>query len=347
MANKKRRYKKLIAALIFCLLVSLKSNAQPGIKEFHIAGFAQGTTYNFTYYAKDSIIIKKQTDSILVILDSSLSIYKPWSLITQFNNASNSVEMNEHLNTVVRKSLEIYKETSGISDITVYPLVAIWGFGPASISELPDSSDIKKVLPCVGSDKIYVENKLLFKKVPCVKIDVNGIAQGYSVDVIADFFEKKGIQNYLVEIGGELRIKGRKQPGGESMQIGIESPAKDSTDQPIVHKVITPDEGAITTSGNYRKYRQNGNKKVSHILNPQTGYPSENELISVTVWAKDAITADGYDNALMAMGLRKALQFLKKHKNLEAYFIYRNADGSVSDTATTGFYKYFKLQIMD
>lgn len=336
---------QLWVAIVLQLLtfwLPIESFAQSHLKGFHIAGFAQGTTYHVTYYEKDSIITKKQIDSILVKLDSSLSIYKPWSLISQFNNSADGIEMDEHLHPVIQKSLKIYKETKGISDITVYPLVNAWGFGPVPADTLPGPADIKKLLLCVGSGKIHIQGKRLIKDIPCVKIDVNGIAQGYSVDVVAGFLEKKGIQNYLVEIGGEIQIKGRKQPAGELMSIGIEGPGQDISDEPIIQKIVRLGNGAITTSGNYRKYFQEGDKTFSHLISPKTGYPFQNEMISATVRAKDAITADGYDNALMGMGLKKALLFMKQLTDMEAYFIYRNANGTVSDTATAGFYKFFK-----
>jgi FAD:protein FMN transferase len=150
--------------------------------------------------------------------------------------------------------------------------------------------------------------------------------------------ESKGIADYLVELGGEIRIKGRKQPSGEKMTVGIESPGDDSNGSLPVIRTIQLDHGAVTTSGNYRKFYQNGSKKITHLINPKTGYPIENEMISVTVVAEDAITADAYDNALMNMGLKKAMKFVNRQKNLEAYFIYHKPDGSVADTASAGFY---------
>lgn len=329
-------------ALLFPLFFLTAGFTKPFLKEFKIAGFAQGTTYHITYYAVDSFVTKKLADSILNKLDSSLSIYKTYSLISQFNNAENDIEMDAHLGFVVHRSLNIFRQTNGISDITVFPLVNAWGFGPQRVSGQPDSNEIKSILPCVGSGKLHISVNHLIKDFPCVKIDVNGIAQGYSVDVIAGYLEKKGIKDYLVEIGGELRIKGRKQPDLQKFQIGIEVPADNSFDEPIIQKIVELDKGAITTSGNYRKYHSSGGKTVSHLMDPKTGYPFQNEMISATVYAKDAITADGYDNALMGMGLKNALQFLKHHKSMEAYFIYRNENGVISDTATKGFYKLFK-----
>ena len=136
-------------------------------------------------------------------------------------------------------------------------------------------------------------------------IDVNGIAQGYSVDMLANLMEAYGINNYVVELGGEIRVKGRK-PGNEKMKVGIESPVSAERDLGMMQRVLVIDSGAITTSGNYRRYYESEGKKISHLLDPKTGYSISNELIAVTVFAEDAITADGYDNALMVMGLNKS-----------------------------------------
>jgi len=333
----------ITAILIFSItLLSFKNDAPPTLKEFKIYGVAQGTTYHITYYAADSLVVKKQVDSILDKIDSSLSIYKTYSLISQFNNSADGVEMDNYLKTIIYKSIDIFKQTDGISDITVYPLMSSWGFGPQPVLKQPDSSDILVIMPCIGTDKIRVVGKHLIKDKPCIKIDLNGIAQGYSVDIVAAFLEENNIQNYMVEIGGEIRIKGKKNSNDTLWQIGIETPAQYNFDEPVIKKIIQLKKGAVTTSGNYRKYHAIKGKRISHLINPKTGYPFQNELISVTVFAKDAITADGYDNALMGMGLKKAWLFLNKHQEMDAYFIYRNANGVVSDTSTAGFYKLIK-----
>lgn len=213
----------ILISVVILGSVLVESHAPRPLKTVYFSGYAQGTTYHITYYAPDSAVRHRQIDSILDKLDSSLSIYKPYSLITRFNNSAEGIEMDEHLSKVVRKSLEIFKETHGISDITVYPLVTAWGFGPSHVSATPDSAAIEKILPCVGSGQIHIHGHRLVKDQPCVKLDVNGIAQGYSVDVVADFLQSRNIRNYLVEIGGEIRIAG-KLPDHTSMHVGIEAP---------------------------------------------------------------------------------------------------------------------------
>ena len=325
--------------LTFIFIFCFAKEDKP-IRPFRISGFAQGTSYQITYYSADSVVSRKQTDSIFVKIDSSLSIYKPYSLISQFNSSPSGIPVDAMLPDVVKKSLHIHKKTKGAFDITVQPLVQAWGFGAKRISSVPDSAQITSLLGCVGSEHLRLKRNSLIKSKPCLGIDVNGIAQGYSVDLIAAFLESKGIRDYLVELGGEIRIKGRK-PSGETMTVGIESPGDDTNNPLPFMRTIRLEQGAVTTSGNYRKFYQNGLKKVTHLIDPKTGYPIENEMISVTVVAEDAITADGYDNALMNMGVEKALRFIKKQKNLEAYFIYHKKDGSVADTASVGFYKFF------
>lgn len=312
------------------------------LKPIQLSGNAQGTTFHIIYYAEDSLVTKGQINRLLNEVDSSLSLYKPYSLISEFNRSADGLVVDQHFLKIFNKSREIYQETKGSFDITVKPLVSAWGFGVKSTKSSPDTATIRNLLACVGTDKLHLTGNYLRKEKACVEIDLNGIAQGYTVDLIAAFIESKGIGNYLVELGGEIRVKGRKRPSGELMSIGIESPAENEFDLTSVKKTIQIETGAVTTSGNYRKFKQLGNKRISHLIDPTSGYPFETDLISVTVYAKDAISADGYDNALMGMGLEKALLFVEKKKDLEAYFIYRKADDTIADTATAGFYKLIK-----
>jgi len=320
----------------------INATYQPHVPEkIEINGIAQGTTYHIIYYAPDSIIKKAQVDSILDKIDSSLSLYKTYSLINQFNNSTIGIFPDIHFKTVVNKAIQVYQQTNGLFDITVGPLTAAWGFGPNKIKDIPDSAAIREILPCVSSRLLYWDRDMLKKKKACVKLDANGIAQGYSVDVLAAFFEHQGIRNYVIELGGEIRIKGHKYPGNEKMKIGIESPG-DDPEFSLIEKVVWLEKGAITTSGNYRRYYESDGKKITHLINPKTGYSLQNELISVTVYANDAITADGYDNALMAMGLTKAMDFVEKRKNIAAHFIYRKVDGTIADTMSKRFAALFK-----
>ncbi|MEJ8842589.1 FAD:protein FMN transferase [Lacibacter sp. H375] len=325
--------------ILLLFIVVFGSHRTVEWKRFAIAGTAQGTTYSIIYYNNDSVVTKALIDLELMKLDSSLSLYKPYSHINQFNNSVKGIRLDKHLLQVVEKSIATYNETNGLFDITVQPLVHAWGFGVTKTTTVPDEATIKTILPCVNTKLLQLKGSKLSKAKPCVKIDLNGIAQGYSVDMLAALLEKYGVKNYVVELGGEIRVKGRKQPSGEKMKIGIESPNEDAFENHPLQKVIELDAGAITTSGSYRKYYESKGQKITHLINPKTGYPQKNELISVTVFAKNAITADAFDNALMLMGLTQALEFVERRKDLAAYFVYKNADGNIADTASSAFLK--------
>lgn len=324
-------------ALSILLLISFffrKDNQ----RQFTIHGYAQGTDYTVKYFARDSIVTKGAVDSILSVIDSSMSLYKPYSLICQFNASKKGLKLDTHFNNVIAKSFEINKATSGKFDVTVAPLVQAWGFGAKPVEAFPDSAAVKNLLKSTGMKHLRLKGNYLAKNSETVQVDLNGIAQGYSVDVVAGHLLKRGIKAFVVEIGGELRMKGPK-PDGSVMRIGIEGPAPLAGAEPVVRHVVSINNGAITTSGNYRKFLQKGAKKVTHLINSKTGYPLNNEMISVTVYAKDAITADGYDNALMAMNVKEALTFVERKKDMEAYIIYHRKDGSVADTLSKGFRK--------
>lgn len=256
---------------------------QQDIRKIHLEGHAQGTTWLVNYYAYDSSITKSQIDSIFNKIDSSLSVYKPYSLIAQFNQSFKGVKADSHFISVVKKSIETWHSTNGAFDIAY---------------------------KSKGSGKIAVIGDSIVKLDSSLSIDVNGIAQGYTVDVIAEFLLQNKIRNFIVEVGGEIRISGKRQPSDEPMKVEIKSPFE--------QKIIKLDSGAITTSSNYEK---------NHIIDPSSGEPINNDLVSVTVYAKDAITADAYDNALMVMGLKKAIRFVNKRKDMAAYFIYRKKNG--------------------
>ncbi|ALW87292.1 hypothetical protein AUC43_09310 [Hymenobacter sedentarius] len=313
-------------------------------RPFHLNGYAQGTTYAITYYAADSTVSGESVSRQLAEIDASLSLYAPGSLINQFNLSPKGIVADKHLKRVVRKALQVCEDTQGLFDATVEPLVRAWGFGTQHIEAPPSPATIQGLLAQVGSDKLHLRGDSLVKDRPGVHIDLNGIAQGYTVDMLAALLERHHIRNYMVELGGEIRVRGHKWPGGELMRIGIERPDTSAVQPSGFQQVIRLRAGGVTTSGNYRKFKQWGPLKSAHLIDPQTGYPFQNEMISVTVLARDALTADAYDNALMGMGIAKALSFLRRHRHLQAYLIYQRPDGSIADTATPGFQRLFSPQ---
>ena len=332
------RYICLVRCTIaFFFIVCCLTAAKQPVRRYLIEGRAQGTTYRVIYYARDSVVTSSQIDSIVEKIDSSLSLYKDYSLINQFNQSQSGVIMDDHFQKVVRKSLATYRETNGIFDVTVQPLVQAWGFGPREIAVLPDSATIDSIKNCIGSNYLQIIGNKLIKKKACIKVDLNGIAQGYTVDVIGAFLNQYGLDHYMVELGSEIVVKGRRQPTNEKMKIGIESPGDDEFERGVMNKIVFIDRGAITTSGNYRRFFETDGRQVSHLIDPRTGYPVENELISITVYAGDAMTADAFDNALMVMGLKEAMKFVNRRNRIAAHFIYKDRNGKIKDTMSRRF----------
>jgi thiamine biosynthesis lipoprotein len=327
---------KLLFSIGVAVIILCAAARQNPLQRFELKGFAQGTTYSIIYYATDSMVSTMQTDSLLKRFDRSVSLYDPNSLISRFNRSAKGIWIDEPFRVLVTRAIRIGRATGGLVDPTVKPLVDAWGFGVVKPVRYPGKEEIKTLLQNVGIDKIYLKGHYLHKRSPGVQLDLNGIAQGYSVDLLALLLERNHINNYLIELGGELRIKGHK-PGNEPFKVGIEGISGNDLNPEPMRKVIEPGDGAITTSGNYRKHHEAGGKQVSHLMNPLTGFPIQNEMISVTVYARDAITADGFDNGFMVMGLKHTLVFLAKRKDMGAYIVYRKANGSVADTVTTGF----------
>ena len=240
---------------------------------------------------------------------------------------------------VVRRALQVAKASSGAFDITVKPLVDAWGFGvKGSTATMPADDELKNILACVGSHQLRIKGHALIKRSPCTQIDLNGIAQGYSVDVLADLLESRGIKDYLVELGGEIRVRG-SGPSGEPWTIGVEAAVKDKDDEAGLSAKIRPGSGGITTAGDYRKYVEHGGQRFSHVMDPRTGRPVNNGIVSVTVLASTAMDADAWDDALMVLGLDSSFALLASHPELEAHFIYVDRSGVVRDTASAGFFR--------
>lgn len=327
------------SAIIICLVFfSFKEARQ---NNFKIQGRAQGTTYQISYYHSEAKVSKNQIDSILEVIDYSMSLYKPNSMISKINRSPDGGELDFHFLNVMKSAFKINKDTQGVFDVTVEPLLAAWGFSLEKADSLPTNNEIVELLPLIGMDKIKIKKKRLVKDHADVQINVNGIAQGYTVDVLAEFLQSKGITNFFIELGGEIRAEGRK-PDDSFFTIGVEGPLENDTDEVGIKHIVHLNNKAVTTSGGYNQFiRQNG-KKYIHIINPKTGYPIQSDILSVTVLANDAVTADGYDNAIMAMGMDDAIDFLNERPSIDAYIVYQDSDGSIKDIMTNGFKEIIK-----
>jgi thiamine biosynthesis lipoprotein len=310
--------KFLYPILVSVFFISCNSNKHSLIK---FEGNAQGTTYHISYMSDDSISRKTAIDSLLKEIDSSMSTWLPVSIISRINNNDKNVLVDQYFIDVFNKSIEVSEKTNGLFDVTVGPLVNSWGFGNTK-KVTPDSKTIDSLLQLVGYKMLKLEDNKITKAKPEIKLDFNAIAQGYSVDVLARYLETKGIDNYIVEVGGELKAKGKKE--NENWKVGIDKPNEKASSKRELEAVISLNNKALATSGNYRKFYEENGQKFSHIINPKTGYPAKQNLLSATVIADDGITADAYATAFMVMGLERSIQFLKDNNDLqlEVYFIY-------------------------
>jgi thiamine biosynthesis lipoprotein len=305
-----------IAASLF-IIYGCNNSKESLIK---VEGEAQGTTWHISYLSADNINYKKTMDSLLKKIDTSMSTYLPVSFISRINKNDSTVLVDQYFIDVLKKSIEVSEKTVGLFDVTVGPLVNAWGFG-FSKREKVDSAMIDSLRHFVGYKMIKLEGNKVVKEKPQIKLDFNAIAQGYSVDVLSAYLESKGVNNYLVEIGGELKAKGKKYK--DDWKVGIDQPNENATERKL-EAVIALNDRALATSGNYRKFYEEGGQKFSHIIDPGTGYPAKQNLLSTTVLADDGITADAYATAFMIMGLERSKQFLSDNKDLklEVFFIY-------------------------
>jgi thiamine biosynthesis lipoprotein len=316
--------------LLICLSIIFSAVACRTRKvEFgRFAGRAQGTSYSIVY--EDPLKFKPQelkniTDTILSNFDKSVSAYSPTSVISKVNR-NEAVMVDTFFTGVFNKSKEISLLTDGAFDITVGPLVKAWGFGPDNHKKF-NTSKLDSLLRLVGFEKVLIRDNRVMKSDPGICLDVNAIAPGYSVDVLCRYFKGLGIKNFLVEIGGEVRAVGNKN--GDFWKIGIDRP-EDNNMIPgeRLQAIVRLKNRALATSGDYRKfYIEEGVKYSSHI-NPRTGYPVKNTLLSVSIIADECAAADGIATACMVMGKEKAIEFVEKHENLEAYFIYSDEKGN-------------------
>jgi len=325
--------RQLAFLLLLTILFSCKDK-KPEILSF--TGFAQGTTYSIVYENNKKISpedLKEKVEKILSDFDMSLSLYKDSSVISRLNR-NEAVVPDTYFTEVFNKSSEVFRMTDGAFDITVAPLVKAWGFGPNEQKDFSESR-LDSLLNLVGMNKVSLVNGLLVRQDPAITLDVNAIAQGYSVDVLCNTFENLGFKNYLIEIGGEVRARGTK--AGAKWRIGIDRPV-DNNMSPgeDLEAVVTISDEALATSGNYRKFYVEDGIKYSHTINPKTGYPAKNRLLSATIIAGDCAMADAIATACMVMGKEGAIDFITKNPRFKAYFIFSDETGGMKTWISPG-----------
>ena len=312
--------------LVFILTMVMVA-CQPSVNEkvYLIEGEAQGSTYHIKYIAERDENLKPAIDSILEVIDLSMSTYRPDSAISKINQGDTTVVVDEHFRKVFEASRQIWQESEGLFDPTVGVLVNAWGFGKQKISEadLPTDKKIDSLRKYVGFDKVALTEKNLIKKrYTEILFDFNAIAQGYTSDVVANYLSARGIKNYIVEIAGEMYLKGKNTVEDKSWTIGVENPLKPLDDRDLVATIQFTNQG-LATSGNYRKVWTDSNgRKYVHSINPITGRATQSDVLSATVVAPSTMLADGYATMFMVMGLAKSKAFLEKHPDLAVLLVY-------------------------
>jgi len=311
------------------ILVQLGCDNQ---SEQRISGGIFGTTYSIIYYGDTNY--SEAFDSIFEAINNSMSTYIPTSIISQLNQTE-SLEIDAHFKTVFLASSAIFEDTEGAFDPTIGAVVNAWDFGPKGTIDQVDSLKIESLMQSVGLDKVQI-NRTKISKSKATKLDFNAIAKGYGVDAIGLFLESKNIQNYLVEIGGEIRCKGINIRKGTPWTVGVQNPNLNSELQ-FVDTVILSDE-SMATSGTYRKFKIDAQgRRYAHIIDTKTGFPSRTNILSVSVIAQDCMTADAYATALQTMPLNRLSDFLQNRPHLKAFVVYEDDSKTLAFKTFNGF----------
>ncbi len=329
--------------MVLALLVSGCTTGNRGAW-LKISGYTQGTTYNITYQDPDSTDYQEQLVKLLGEFDQSLSTYIPSSIVSRMNQGIPDVVADEYFRICFLAAEEVYAATGGAFDITVAPVVNAWGFGFTERSRV-DSALIDSLLQFVGMNKVSLRENKLVREREGMMLDMNAIAQGYAVDVLAEFFDAENIENYLVEIGGEVRCSGKNRFGLD-WRIGIDKPIDGLQLPGVQMQAIVQISGrSLATSGNYRRFYEEDGIKYSHTIDPSTGYPVQHGLLSATVVASDCMRADAYATAFMVMGYERARRFLEKHTYLDAYLIFNDEMGEYRVWYTAGMEKILSEEL--
>ena len=321
----------LIVGTIYIFRTNNKEQgeAQPALYKWEVndiqkdEGSIFGTFYHITY--QSPVNLKEGINATLRQVDHSLSPFNKQSIITAINDNTN-MAVDSMFTEVFVLAKHISSVTNGAFDITVAPLVNLWGFGFKNIENV-NAAKVDSLLPFIGFEKVELVDGFIQKKHPETMLDCSAIAKGYGVDATGEFLESQGIKNYMVEIGGEVRVRGYN-PQGKLWKIGINVPQDDPTNtNNEIEQILEVTQISMATSGNYRNFYEKDGKKYAHTIDPRTGYPIQHNILSSTVLAKNCATADAYATAFMVLGLEESKKILEKEKELKAFFIYTDDNG--------------------
>ena len=322
--------------LLFILILIVGCNGSTDAVKINLIGEAQGTYYSIIYFDKQGQNLQVEIDSLLADFDNSVSLWVPNSILSRINNNEANLKLDNYFINNFNISMDVSEQTDGAFDFTIGKLIKAWGFGYDETRTIKPEM-IDSLLNLSGYKKVKLEEGIIIKENPEISFDFNAVAQGYSVDIIAEFLETKNITNYLIDVGGEVKAKGSK-PDGAKWKVGIEKPAEHKNDSRNLEAVAELLDLSIATSGNYRKFYEEDGIRYSHTIDPATGCPAKNKLLSVSVLHKSTAYADAFATAFMVMGFENAKIFVETNNDLEAFFIY-SSNSSFKTYATKGFQK--------
>jgi len=339
-----RFFARIALAMVAISILLLASCSDKPLPVVHIQGQTMGTTYNVKYVLVEGEQavegLQQEIDARLVDINKMMSTYDPTSELSRFNQYryTDNFAVSANTLTVVNEALRLARLSDGVLDVTVGPLVNLWGFGPNKRPEkVPTQTDIDAVRDYVGYDKLSTTPNGLMKANPMLYVDLSTIAKGYGVDEVAAILESHQLEHYLVEIGGEMRVRGNRGDGSEWL-IAIEKPL---TTERAIQKVVSIGTNAIATSGDYRNYYEEDGQRYSHLIDPNTGAPITHDLVSVAVVNPSSMTADGLATAFNVMGWERAIK-LAEQEQLAVLLIRRTADG-FEEYATSEFDKLVEV----
>ena len=305
-------------------------------------GYVFGTMYQFTYEDTQGDL-HVEISELLASFNNSLSTFNKNSLISRFNKGEDHVVADSFFINVFTKASEVNRISRGAFDITIAPIVNAWGFGFERYGTVTNEL-IDSLMQFVGMDHVEIKDGSICRKKDGVMLNVSAIAKGYGVDVVASFLKSRGIENYMVDIGGEIVAAGVNAKGRE-WQIGIDNPKDDTAYKDLEYKLIVQLKGrALATSGNYRNFYIKDGRKYAHTIDPHTGYPVQHSLLSASILADDCMTADAYATTCMVIGLDEAMKLIESQPGIDACFIYQLTDtGILAIASTDGFEKHIVI----
>jgi thiamine biosynthesis lipoprotein len=321
-----------VLTIVGCLLFSCTS--EPKIYKNQNVGGALGTSYSLIYLSKDRLDFQKEIDSVFVVINQSMSTYIPTSDISKINQGDSTVVIDQKFRDVFELSKEVYEKTNGHFDPTVGVLVDAWGFGPGKQLQM-NKTRIDSLMDFVGFDKVRLnDNNTISKTNAAIRFDFNAIAKGYAIDRLGALLVQKGLNNFLIEVGGEVLAKGQNTFAKRRWGVEIQDPEAERA-----RNAIYLENRAMASSGNYRKFRIDSvtRNKYVHTVDPKTGYTKNSKTLGANVLANTCAVADAYATAFMVMDLQTVIEFVSKKEDLEVYIIYLNEAGETQEYMSEGF----------